>query len=94
LSPYRGYYLATLGGARALYLDDLLGNFDKGKEADFVVLDWNAGQHAMRWHQSLITSGGPETKEQAAQLLFGIMAVGDDRNVAETLVAGRRLYRK
>jgi guanine deaminase len=94
LSPYRAYYLATLGGARALYLDDLLGSFDKGKEADFVVLDWNAGQLAVPWHQSLITSGDPETKEQVAQLLFGIMAVGDDRNVAETWVAGQRVYRK
>ena len=54
LSPYRAFYLATLGGAQALYLDDMLGNFDKGKEADFVALDWNAGQLAMRWHQSLI----------------------------------------
>ena len=66
LSPYRAFYLATLGGARALYLDDMLGNFDKGKEADFVAIDWNAGQLAMRWHQSLIGedarndgSGGP-----------------------------------
>ena len=59
LSPYRAFYLATLGGARALYLDDLLGNFDKGKEADFVALDWNAGQAAMRWHQSLIVDGSP-----------------------------------
>jgi hypothetical protein len=29
----------------------------------------------MRWHQSLITPGGPETIEQAARLLFGILAV-------------------
>lgn len=95
LSPYRGYYLATLGGARALYLDDHLGSFDKGKEADFVALDWNAGQHAMRWHQSLVSpEGGPTTIDQAAQLLFGIMAVGDDRNVDETWAAGRRLYKK
>jgi guanine deaminase len=94
LSPYRGFYLATLGGARALYLDDLLGNFDKGKEADFVALDWNAGQQAMRWHQSLITSGNPETIEHASQFLFGIMAVGDDRNVDETWIAGKRAYKK
>ena len=57
LGPYRAFYLATLGGARALYLDDLLGNFDKGKEADFVALDWNAGQTAVHWHQSLATPG-------------------------------------
>jgi guanine deaminase len=95
LGPYRAFYLATLGGARALYLDHLLGNFDTGKEADFVVLDWNAGQSAMRWHQSLITTGeGPETIDQAAQLLFGVMTVGDDRNVDETWIAGKRSYKK
>ena len=95
LNPYRGFYLATLGGARALYLDDMLGNFDKGKEADFVALDWNAGQAAMSWHQSLITGGNvPETMDQAAQLLFGVMACGDDRNVDETWIAGRRAYKK
>lgn len=92
LNPYRAFYLATLGGAQALYLDDLLGNFTRGKEADFVVLDWNAGPLALRWHQSLLPASGPETIEQAAQLLFGVMAVGDDRNIDETWVAGRRMY--
>ena len=49
----------------------------------------------MAWHQSLIVDGkGPETMEQAAKLLFGIMMVGDDRNVDETWVAGKRLYKK
>ena len=95
LSPYRAFYLATLGGAHSLYLDDILGNFEPGKEADFVALDWNAGQSAMAWHQSLaVGEGGPLTMDQAARLLFGIMAVGDDRNVDETWVAGRRLYKK
>ena len=39
-------------------------------------------------------SATPGTIEQAAQLLFGIMTLGDDRNVDETWVAGRRLYKK
>ena len=39
LSPLRAFYLATLGGAAALCLDDRIGNFALGKEADFVVLD-------------------------------------------------------
>jgi guanine deaminase len=95
LSPYRAFYLATLGGARSLYLDDLLGNFAPGKEADFVAIDWNAGQPAMAWHQSLTTGGnGPETIDQAAQLLFGVMTLGDDRNVDETWIAGKRAYKK
>lgn len=95
LNPYRAFYLATLGGAEALYIDDMLGNFNVGKEADFVALDWNAGQAAMAWHQSLATTEpSPATIEEAAMLLFGIMACGDDRNVDETWVAGKRVYKK
>jgi len=96
LSPYRAYYLSTLGGARALCLDDLLGNFEPGKEADFVVLDVTAGQAAMAWRQSLAATdaSGPRTVDEAAELLFGVMALGDDRNVDETWIAGRRAYKK
>ena len=94
LGPYRAFYLATLGGAQSLYLDDLIGNFDKGKEADFVAIDWNGGQSAMRWHQSLSTNVGPETIDQAASLLFGVMTVGDDRCVEQTWIAGDCAYRK
>ena len=42
LSAFESLYHATLGGAKALSLDDRLGNFNAGKEADFVVLDLNA----------------------------------------------------
>ena len=38
LSPWRAFYLATLGGAHALALDDRIGNFEPGKETDFLVL--------------------------------------------------------
>ncbi|WP_346657924.1 amidohydrolase family protein [Streptomyces sp. 135] len=38
----RGFYLATLGGAQALDLDGVIGNFAPGKEADSTVLDWAA----------------------------------------------------
>jgi guanine deaminase len=95
ISPYRGFWSITLGGAEGLYIDDLVGNFAPGKEADLVVLDWNAGPLAQSWRQSLtVGEGGPETVEQAADLLFGLMMVGDDRAVAETWVMGRKLYEK
>ena len=93
LSPYRAFYLATLGGAHALYLDEELGNFEIGKEADFVVIDWKGGQHAMAWHQSLIAEQ-PTNIDEAAALLFGVMALGDDRSIDETWVAGRCLHRR
>ena len=95
LSPYRAFYSITLGGAHGLYIDDRIGNFQPGKEADFVVLDWTAGQRAMQWHTSLaVSEDGPKTIEQAAQLLFSIMSIGDDRNVDETWIMGERAYKK
>src|SRR5690606_19557383 len=39
LPPFTALYLATLGAARALHLDDRIGRFQKGSEADFNVLD-------------------------------------------------------
>jgi guanine deaminase len=95
VSPWRGFWSVTLGGAEALYIDDLVGNFAPGKEADFVALDWTAGPRAQAWHQSLMADGkAPRTVDQAADLLFGIMMVGDDRCVAETWVMGKRLYKR
>ena len=93
LSAYRAFYLATLGGAKALYLDDRIGNFEPGKEADFVVLDLRAGQQALAWRQDLACEQAlPTTVPQAADLLFGLLACGDDRNVAQTWVQGRQVY--
>jgi guanine deaminase len=95
LNAYRAFYSITLGGAHGLYLDDLIGNFSPGKEADFVALDWNGGPPATKWHQSLIDKDKtPTTKEQAANLLFGIMTVGDERAVDETWVMGHRAYKR
>lgn len=95
ISPYRGFWSITLGGAEALYLDEMIGNFDPGKEADFVVLDWTGGPLAQSWRQSLVVGeAGLATVEQAADLLFGLMMVGDDRAVDETWVKGRRALKK
>jgi guanine deaminase len=93
LSAYRGFWSITLGGAEGLYIDDLVGNFAPGKEADFVVLDCNGGPPALAWRQSLIAEDGkPPTLEQAADLLFGLMTVGDDRAIEQTWSMGRQVY--
>jgi guanine deaminase len=95
ISAYRGFWSVTLGGAEGLYIDDKLGNFDIGKEADFVCLDLNGGPPDLPWHQSLVAPGGvPQTVEQASELLFGIMMVSDERAVDETWAMGERLYKK
>jgi guanine deaminase len=96
LNAMRAFYSITLGGARGVYLEDKIGSFDPGKEADFVVLDWTGGPMATRWHQSLIVKDGsaPQTIDEAAKLLFGVMAVGDDRAVDETWLMGKRAYKR
>jgi len=95
VSAYRGLYLATLGGAKALYLDQWIGNFEPGKEADFVVLDLDSGPMQMAWHQSLYGGpGAPKTKEDAANKFFSLIAIGDDRNVDKTYIAGKLAYEK
>ncbi len=95
LNAYRAFWSITLGGAVGLYADKWIGNFNKGKEADFVVLDWNGGPPATRWHQSLICDdNGPKNMKEAENLLFGIMAVGDDRAVDETWIMGKRAYKR
>lgn len=39
MNDRKAFYLATLGGAKALSLADKIGNFEKGKAADFVIFD-------------------------------------------------------
>jgi guanine deaminase len=83
LTPLKAFHLVTLGAAESLYLDHRIGNFEVGKEADFVVLDLQATELMelrMRTAQSL------------EDRLFALMMLGDDRCVQATHVMGRRQY--
>jgi len=85
LDPFKSLYLATLGGANALYLDDRLGNFLPGKDADFVVLDYNATPlmgYRMQQARSL------------EERLFALTMLGDDRAVKETFAAGVSVHQR
>lgn len=90
ISAFKGLYLATRGGADALYLEDKLGSFDPGKEADFVVFDVMATPELAFRNQS------PEIRslDDLAFKTFGLMMLGDSRAVCATYVAGKRLYEK
>jgi guanine deaminase len=79
LSPFHAFYLATLGGAVSLYLDDRIGSFEQGKEADFVVLDPDA--------TPLLARRMART-ETLAEKLFAFMILGDDRAVLATHILG------
>jgi guanine deaminase len=79
LPASRALYLATLGAARALCLDDIIGNFEPGKEADFIVLDPSGSQ---------ITARRAGTARSLDELLFSLIFLGDDRNIAATYIMG------
>jgi guanine deaminase len=84
LPPSRALYLATLGAAEALDLDAYIGNLEPGKEADFVVLDPGG---------SRITARRAQSATSIDALLFSLIFLGDDRNIAATYVQGEHATR-
>ena len=83
--------MATLGNAKALYLDDKIGNFSKGKAADFVVLDYHATP--LIKHRMQLTETSSETPyENIAEKLFVLMMLGDDRVIDSTYIMGQCVY--
>lgn len=89
LSPFKALFLATLGGARALNLDHLLGSFDPGKEADFVVINPQATPLlAFRNPQPTATS-----LSELADLAFSLVIMGDDRVIEATYIMGSAVVR-
>lgn len=85
LSACEAFYHATLGGADALDLADKIGNFNPGKEADFVVID-----PAVSPLQQLRHGNSRDNWEQ----LFVLMTLGDDRNIAATWVNGQCAWQR
>ncbi|MEO7744217.1 MAG: guanine deaminase [Usitatibacter sp.] len=80
LSATRAFYLATRGGARAMRLEDRIGSFAPGNDADFIVLDSAATPLLARRERAAKT---------LEERLFAWMILGDDRGVREVYVMGR-----
>jgi guanine deaminase len=79
LSPIESFFMMTLGNARALSLDHVIGSLEVGADADIVVLDARALPHmALKMEQV----------ESLSEELFLLQTCGDDRVVTETYVAG------
>ncbi|WP_296766714.1 guanine deaminase [Sediminimonas sp.] len=83
LHPAPLLWLATCGSARALHMQDRIGNLAAGMEADIVVLD---------------LASTPATAQAAArardlwEAVFPTIMMGDDRAVRATWISGRAAH--
>jgi guanine deaminase len=83
MDAIKNFYLATLGGARALALDQQIGTLQPGFEADLVVLDPNA---------TALLKFRNERSKSIEETMFVLMTMGDDRAVKATYLAGNLSY--
>ena len=81
LHPSQLWWLATQGSARALHVEDRIGNIAPGMEADLVVIDL-ASTPAIEQ--------ATRRAEDLWQALFPTIMMGDDRAVTEVWIGGKR----
>ncbi len=77
LSIHDLFRLATLGGAKALGLEQITGSLEAGKEADFLVVAPKCLDRGQK----------PEFEE----LLWSLVFRGDDRDILHVFVKGKKL---
>lgn len=89
MHPAELLFTGTLAGARALDMENRIGNFDEGKEADFLVIDpsgWPplAGlvNHGTRSDDPILARD---------QTLFGLLMAMREPAIAHVYVQGRRV---
>jgi len=85
LAPSRAWWLATAGGAEALDLGERIGRVDVGMEADVVVIDLRS---------TPVIDFRMQHVRDVDEALAVQMALGDDRAVLATYVAGRLAWER
>jgi guanine deaminase len=85
LPALRMFYLATLGAARGMQLEGVVGSLAPGLEADFIVLDPKATPLLAR------RSAHCDTLEEQ---LFALALLGDDRAIRATYAAGHKVHER
>ena len=101
LSPARALYLSTLGGARALDLQRVIGNFEVGKEADFITLNYRATPLlALRADAGVDVNAAArvdvdtDVDADVFDKLFALQMLGDDRAIDGVWIMGRAVRRQ
>jgi guanine deaminase len=81
LTPFKAFYMTTLGAARALFLEDKIGTLQPGKEGDFIVLNPDATPLLSFRMKKTLT---------LADRLFAFMMLADDRAINAVYLMGKR----
>lgn len=87
MNTFESFYKITLGAARALKLENKIGSFSLGNEADFIVIDYVA-QYIQKIRMEYLKSCD---KWDVENMLFGLQIMGDSRNIKATYVMGRKI---
>ena len=83
LHPAQAFWMATCGGARAMRMEDKIGNLAPGMDADLIVLDLKS--------TPLIARRVNEARD-LNDILFAQMIMADERAVKATYVAGEKAF--
>ncbi|CAG8669685.1 7229_t:CDS:2 [Dentiscutata erythropus] len=75
-------YLATMGGAQLVNLEDVIGNFTVGKEFDALLIDSEAEGSSMQIFDDIDTID---------RIFEKFMFLGDERNIKAVFVKGRKV---
>ncbi|NXH43880.1 GUAD deaminase, partial [Dicaeum eximium] len=85
LTLEEAFQLATLGGSQALGLDDVIGNFEVGKEFDALLINTKASDSPF----DLFSADDFEVIR--AGIMVKKWKLCDDRNISEVYVAGKQV---
>lgn len=84
-------YLATLGGAHALSLDNVCGNFAVGKEFDAILVDISKKPLDVFEIPASVNEKSTSSHGRLDKMIQKFVYAGDDRNIANVYIAGKEV---
>lgn len=81
MTTFGAFYLATLGGAKVLSMEDKIGSLEKGKRADFLVID----------HRQSDPMNGQSEYQKPEQILSRLIYRGDKSVIKDVFIEGEKI---
>lgn len=92
-----GIYMATMGGAKAIGFQDILGSFEIGKKFDTQLIDLNfknSNVDVFNWQLPNLDQDNNNKYDKMNDLLSKWIFTGDDRNCIKVWCNGRLIINK